>query len=378
MNHYNQSAALSSNDPVLIEWIDYQRSNKCQQKPMTNDQINITFKKIHYEEKTIEINYDRLSELFLSFVQGIPFSNQAIHLTKKKPVDLHLEEIYHRLVVQGVGGCCYEIAGLFNWLLISLGYSAHLIPTSHNRNRETDPHNPLMNDGDSHAINFIRLPNKDINDKHHHSIYFLEIGVGTVAKPLLFEYNIEQTGLDGLKYRFTQGANQDQQFSYYEIYDSKINHWVVRGRLYTADVDYMRNSDNIPQYQLPHSFLFSLARCYYPCSIHQQTPLIYKLSNAGKTVCAMRFNTYTETTRENGQVIERKEVEMEDFTQWRAQLKKIFGIEYPENLWDASFFDVQAYSNFNSQFIIDAKAIAEYHIPQLTKAVRYHYNNIDK
>jgi N-hydroxyarylamine O-acetyltransferase len=55
----------------------------------------------------------------------VPFEN--LDVIRKVPIYLNLQTIYKKIVTQRRGGYCYELNGLFNWLLTELGYDAHLI-----------------------------------------------------------------------------------------------------------------------------------------------------------------------------------------------------------------------------------------------------------
>jgi N-hydroxyarylamine O-acetyltransferase len=56
---------------------------------------------------------------------NIPFENLDIHW--KRPIVLDTERFFHKIVEEGRGGFCYELNGLFNELLNSLGFKTHLV-----------------------------------------------------------------------------------------------------------------------------------------------------------------------------------------------------------------------------------------------------------
>ena len=58
-------------------------------------------------------------------MQHMPFEN--LDVIRKVPIYLNLQRIYEKIVSRKRGGYCYELNGLFNWLLTELGYDAHLI-----------------------------------------------------------------------------------------------------------------------------------------------------------------------------------------------------------------------------------------------------------
>lgn len=55
----------------------------------------------------------------------VPFENLDIHM--KRPITLDLAKIYHKIVMEKRGGFCYELNGLFSWLLTELGYDVTLL-----------------------------------------------------------------------------------------------------------------------------------------------------------------------------------------------------------------------------------------------------------
>ncbi len=73
---------------------------------------------------------EKLSSSFLSKLQEqhlltVPFENLDIHQGKK--IVLEEDRIYEKIVACGRGGFCYELNGLFCWLLRSLGFIASMV-----------------------------------------------------------------------------------------------------------------------------------------------------------------------------------------------------------------------------------------------------------
>lgn len=67
----------------------------------------------------------QLMELQRLHMMGIPFEN--LDVIRKVPIYLNLNTIYEKIVRHNRGGYCYELNGLFHWLLEQLGYDASLI-----------------------------------------------------------------------------------------------------------------------------------------------------------------------------------------------------------------------------------------------------------
>lgn len=72
-----------------------------------------------------EISLSMLAELQHQHLQHVPFEN--LDVIRKMPIYLNLQTIYTKIVKNHRGGYCYELNGLFHWLLTELGYEAHLI-----------------------------------------------------------------------------------------------------------------------------------------------------------------------------------------------------------------------------------------------------------
>ena len=74
-----------------------------------------------YKEVSLE-NLEKLQNLHL---QHIPFEN--LDVIRKEPIYLNLPRIYKKIVSNNRGGYCYELNGLFHWLLTDLGYDVHFV-----------------------------------------------------------------------------------------------------------------------------------------------------------------------------------------------------------------------------------------------------------
>lgn len=66
-----------------------------------------------------------LTELQSLHMQYIPFEN--LDVIRRTPIYLNIENIYDKIVNHHRGGYCYELNGLFHWLLDQLGFDAKLI-----------------------------------------------------------------------------------------------------------------------------------------------------------------------------------------------------------------------------------------------------------
>ncbi|MDN4608356.1 arylamine N-acetyltransferase family protein [Sporosarcina highlanderae] len=68
---------------------------------------------------------ENLKELQFLHMRKVPFEN--LDVIRKVPIYLNLNTIYEKIVTKMRGGYCYELNGLFHWLLVELGYDASLV-----------------------------------------------------------------------------------------------------------------------------------------------------------------------------------------------------------------------------------------------------------
>ena len=73
----------------------------------------------------LEPTAETLHALHLAHLRNVPFENLDIHLGT--PLSLHEADLYEKIVVRKRGGFCYELNGLFAWLLRQLGFEVRLL-----------------------------------------------------------------------------------------------------------------------------------------------------------------------------------------------------------------------------------------------------------
>ena len=76
-------------------------------------------------EGTLEPTPATLYALHRAHLLTIPYENLDIHLGR--PLSLSLPDIFDKLVTQKRGGWCFEMNGLFAWVLRELGFSVTLL-----------------------------------------------------------------------------------------------------------------------------------------------------------------------------------------------------------------------------------------------------------
>lgn len=116
-----------------------------------------------------------LRQLHRHHLFHIPFENLDIHLGR--PILIDLENLYKKIVIQERGGFCYELNGLFAWLLQELGFEVILLGA---RSIEDGKFGPEFD----HLTLKVRLEEKD---------WLADVGFGySFLEPLAFEYFQEQ------------------------------------------------------------------------------------------------------------------------------------------------------------------------------------------
>lgn len=85
--------------------------------------INKYLQRIKASNEAPSLQY--LSELQFLHMKHVPFEN--LDVIRKIPIYLNLKRMYEKIVDNNRGGYCYEVNGLFHWLLTNIGYDAHLV-----------------------------------------------------------------------------------------------------------------------------------------------------------------------------------------------------------------------------------------------------------
>ena len=143
-----------------------------------------------------------LRRLQLAHMLHVPFENLDIALGR--PIRLGLTTLYDKIVTRRRGGFCYELNGLFAWLLDDLGFEVTYLSASDTHSDDT-----YGLDFD-HLVLLVRCP----ADAAPEVPWLVDVGWGdTFRFPLRAELDDEQDG--GLKtYRITtnppEGAGVDE------------------------------------------------------------------------------------------------------------------------------------------------------------------------
>jgi len=118
-------------------------------------------------------------------VMTVPYEN--LEILARKPLSLDVEDLYEKIVTRGRGGYCFELNGLYAWLLEELGFK--VIQHFGRWLRDEPIESPMRR----HRILRVPLDGKE---------YICDVGLGTIApsSPLVFEFETEQE-INGETYR---------------------------------------------------------------------------------------------------------------------------------------------------------------------------------
>jgi len=137
--------------------------------------------RIGVEPDHLEPNEEVLRFLQRKHLLAVPFENLDIHW--KLPIAVDVGRFYEKIVESGRGGFCYELNGLFNELLGSLGFQTRLISARVFNGAE---HGPEYD----HAAIIVTIGDDE---------YLADVGFGDFApEPLRFSLGVEQQDPAGI------------------------------------------------------------------------------------------------------------------------------------------------------------------------------------
>jgi len=123
-------------------------------------------------------DFETLFGLHRTHLLTVPFENLDIHL--RNPIELDEQPLWNKIVLRKRGGFCYELNGMFAWLLQQIGFevtylNARVYNHSGKRGREFD-----------HLALRISIPGEEAN-------WLADVGFGdSFFEPLMLDYKGEQ------------------------------------------------------------------------------------------------------------------------------------------------------------------------------------------
>lgn len=224
-----------------------------------------------------------LSSLHYANLLRVPFENLDIHLGRA--IQLDEQHLYDKIVTQRRGGFCYELNGLFAWMLRELGFQVDLLSAE------------VFDDGEfSPEFDHLALRVRLEED------WLVDVGFGdSFIRPLRLSGNGEQIQ-NGTAYRIEQSSN-------YRVLTQRddAGNWE---RFYRFTLE-------------PHYLSDYTGRCRYhqtsPESHFTQKRLCTRLTEEGRIT--LRDERLIET--KNGQ---RQEARISNEEEYLAALEEHFGI----------------------------------------------------
>ncbi len=140
----------------------------------------------------VGVDYKTLHGLQSAHMLAVPFENLDIGL--KRPIQLSEQALWDKIVVRRRGGFCYELNGLFAWLLKQIGFDVTYL-----NGRVFNREGQLGIDFDHLAL-LVRIPGQPAR-------WLADVGFGdSFTEPLSFEERGEQ--VQGLRaYRLEQTSD---------------------------------------------------------------------------------------------------------------------------------------------------------------------------
>lgn len=124
----------------------------------------------------LAVNSEVLRLLQVAHLRTVPFENLSIH--SGEPIVLSDEALFEKIVRRRRGGFCYELNGLFAWLLRSLGFEVIMLSA-----RVANADGVFGPDFD-HLTLLVSLAEK----------WLVDVGFGdSFPQPLLIDKDVEQT-----------------------------------------------------------------------------------------------------------------------------------------------------------------------------------------
>jgi N-hydroxyarylamine O-acetyltransferase len=132
-------------------------------------------------ELKIRADLASLRSLQRSHLMNVPFENLDLHW--KRPIVLNTKEFHTKIVGERRGGFCYELNGLFNELLLDLGFRTRLISA---RVFNGTDHGPEFD----HAAIIVTIGPDE---------YLADVGFGAfTAEPIKFVFDESQKDANGV------------------------------------------------------------------------------------------------------------------------------------------------------------------------------------
>jgi N-hydroxyarylamine O-acetyltransferase len=167
------------------------------------DRINLARPR---DDDSSEPSLATLRRLHEAHMLAVPFENLSIHYGQ--PIILETAALYDKIVQRRRGGFCYELNGLFAWLLRQLGFDVTMLSA------EVAGSDGAFSPPYDHLTLLVRQVDG--------ADWLADVGFGdSFRQPLRFQADVEQDGADGRVYRLRESPHpsdepgQRPQFPYW-------------------------------------------------------------------------------------------------------------------------------------------------------------------
>lgn len=127
----------------------------------------------------VEVNFNTLRGLQRAHMLTVPFENLDIGLGRK--IELDEESLWKKIVIDKRGGFCYELNGLFAWLLKEVGFEV-----THFNARDYHEEDDTFGIDFDHLALMVRVPNTSTR-------WLVDVGYGdNVSQPMDIDNPNEQ------------------------------------------------------------------------------------------------------------------------------------------------------------------------------------------
>jgi N-hydroxyarylamine O-acetyltransferase len=183
------------------------------------EKISAYLNRIGFNE-TPKLDYDTLHRLQRLHLQSVPYEN--LDIMREIPLSLDPQDIFDKIVIRGRGGYCFELNGLFTWLLRTLGFPVTEFMSRFLRDEKEIPMR-------RHRVLKVSCGGKD---------YLSDVGVGSMVPRKPLELVCGQISVQGNeKYKLER-----EGFFGYILYEWRKEAW---SRVYSFTEEEQLNLDYI-------------------------------------------------------------------------------------------------------------------------------------
>ena len=151
-------------------------------------------------------DFSTLSQLQSRHLQTVPYEN--LDIMRDIPLSLEIDDMYEKIVVRGRGGYCFELNGLFAWLLREMGFGVVEYMARYLRD---EPEIPMRR----HRVLKVTCGE---------TAYLCDVGVGAIIPrepiPIVTGQVIEQNFAGTERYKL-----EKEHFLGYVLYEWKKDSW---------------------------------------------------------------------------------------------------------------------------------------------------------